>query len=201
MNIREHTPFCAPVRTKNNEIPENTLALKFPTFSFLHEHPICSTFILGLYLTIYSFSMHWLIEIQFTEHLHGTDTLWPTNWSSSSQNILNIRDWKLMQIHSLHIINYLFIKIPSIAIITQILCQGVCHLQEKNSPSLYCCLEVLTFMLILFFLTLGFITLPCGIHAPSSRVRAKLMLLSKYSRVNIILFLFLCLAIGKKNHP
>lgn len=117
MNIREHTPFCAPVRTKNNEIPENTLALKFPTFSFLHEHPICSTFILGLYLTIYSFSMHWLIEIQFTEHLHGTDTLWPTNWSSSSQNILNIRDWKLMQIHSLHIINYLFIKIPSIAII------------------------------------------------------------------------------------
>lgn len=84
MNIREHT-FCVPIRTKNNEIPENTLILQFPIFSFLHEHHICSTFILGLHLTVYSFSMHWLTETLFIEHLYGTGAVWPTKWSSSRQ--------------------------------------------------------------------------------------------------------------------
>lgn len=93
--------------------------------------------------------------------------------------------------------NYLFIKIPNITIIDPNIVPRYMSPSRKNSKSLYCCPEVLTFMLKLF-LTLGFITSLCGIYAPSSRIRANILLLSKYSRVNIILFPFLCLSIGKK---
>lgn len=144
----------------------------------------------SLHLPIYSFSMHWLTETLFIEHLYGTGVVWPTKWSVVVKNILNIRDWKLVQIYSLCIISYLFVKIPSITIIKPNIMTRHMSRSRKNSKSLFYFPEVFTFMLILF-LTLDFITLPCGIYAPSSRRRANIMLLSKCSRVNIILFLFL----------
>lgn len=45
----------------------------------------------------------------------------------------------------------------------------------------------------IIIVTLGFITLLWGIYSPSSRIRAKHTLVSKYSTVNIMLFLFICL--------
>lgn len=50
----------------------------------------------------------------------------------------------------------------------------------------------------IIIVTLGFITFLWGIYSPSSRIRAKHTLVSKYSTVNIILFLFICLWKEKK---
>lgn len=68
---------CMPIHSENNEIFYKTLALKFSTFFFLHEHHIYSSFIIPLHLIIYPFSVNSFTEALFTECLHGTGTTLP----------------------------------------------------------------------------------------------------------------------------
>lgn len=136
MNIKENRLFCVPFVLKH-EILDNNLFLKFPTFSFLCEYHICSTYILVVYLTIYSFAMHWLTEALY----------WALKWGKwDRQRLLQI-EVLIVKTHCKHkrleisanilftYTNYFLFRYLVSPLLIQILYWSIYFL--KNSNSLY----------------------------------------------------------------